>query len=491
MDTPSSTTLNVIFLAAEADPFVKVGGLGDVAGSLPQAILRAAKDESSPLDVDIRMVIPYHNAIKEKHFNVRSLGEFKVKRGSKQETCQVFQYDGCSMPVYLLDGDPISQSANVYDQDQTRDGEKYVFFSLAALGLADFLNWPIHILHANDWHTAIAIYALHRLPKRPPLLKSTRTLLTLHNLPFMGMGAQTALSSYNLPPAKDSALPEWARHAPLPLGLLYADRIIAVSPHYAEEILTPEYGCGLDDFLKTRQKDLSGILNGLNTERWNPTSDTSIVENFSAEALNNRQLNKTHLQRQFGLEEVDDRPLLTLISRMDPQKGIDITLRGLEKFKQQAWQAIILGTGDPEIEALARRLEVEQPERVRTIIGFDSDLAHQLYAGADIFMMPSRYEPCGLSQMIAMRYGCVPVARATGGLADTIQHISYGINSGTGFLFQQPYPSAFINALSRALRYYQQPANWRHIQRNGMLTDFSWSRSARQYLGVYQDIASQ
>lgn len=484
-------TVNVLFLAAEAEPFVKIGGLGDVAGVLPIAIHQiSAKKPASP-NVDIRMVLPYHFAIKQKDIQTTLLGEFGVHSKEGVVNCQVYQYDRGDIPVYFLDGDPIDEKSPVYSLEPILDGYKFVFFSLAALGLAEFLDWRVDILHANDWHTATAIYALKTIPIPSDHLATTKALHTLHNLPFMGYGVQQALMTYGLPPSKNRVLPEWARHTPLPLGLLHADKIVAVSPHYAEEILTPEFGCGLEDFLKTRKPALTGILNGLDLEAWDPENDPFIAQNYSSKSLTLRMDNKRALQRQFSLLERDDIPLLTLISRMDPQKGIDIALRGLVHCDDLPWQAIILGTGTPSVEEMARELEAKYPQRVRSVIDFDNKLAHQLYAGADMFLMPSRYEPCGLSQMIAMRYGCVPIARATGGLANTINHVSRQVDGGTGFLFTKPYPSVFAYTLKRAIQYYLKPGLWRQIQLNGMQVDFSWEKSAQKYLDLYLELINK
>lgn len=484
-------TLNVLFLAAEAEPFIKVGGLGDVAGALPEAIHQAARPGSGLPEVDIRLVIPYHYAIKERHFETQFLGEFDVEKVQGSEKCQVYLYDKGAIPVYLLDGAPIDKKSPVYSIDPIHDGYKFVFFSLAALQLPEFLDWRVDILQANDWHTATAVYALTKKKYRKPHLKKTRTIHTLHNLPFMGFGVQQALTDYGLPPIDDPVLPEWARHSPLPMGLYAADRIIAVSPHYAEEILTPEFGCGLVDFLKTRRDVLSGILNGLDNEKWDPKTDPALAQNYDLTSLKLRAANKTTLQKQFGLSVSADTPLLTIVSRMDPQKGIDIALRGLQYCQDDNWQAIILGTGIPYVEEMARELETAFPDRVRSVIKFDGGLAHQLYASADIFMMPSRYEPCGLSQLISMRYGCVPIARATGGLADTIHYTPRQPKNSTGILFTKSYPSAFAKALKRMFRLYQKPETWRQIQINGMQCDFSWEQSARQYVAVYEELLKE
>jgi len=481
-------TTNVLFLAAEAEPFVKVGGLGDVAGALPDAIHRLSNSFPKSDQIDIRVVLPFHFAIKQRGFKPKFLGEFGVNSLHGQVLCQVYHYDKAGLPIYFLDGEPIDEKSPVYSLEPIHDGYKFVFFSLAALGLAKFLDFKVDILQANDWHTATAVYALDILDELPKHLKTTKSLHTLHNLPFMGFGVQKALYEFNLPPSENEILPEWARHAPLPLGLLHADKIVAVSPHYAEEILTPEFGCGLEDFLKTREENIMGILNGLDVETWDPAGDPNISQNFSVESLSKRPINKFDLQQEYDLLQNEDIPLLTLISRMDPQKGIDIALKGLNYCDDLPWQAIILGTGNPTVEQMAVDLEKKYPERVRAIIDFDSKLAHRLYAGADIFMMPSRYEPCGLSQMISMRYGCVPIARATGGLADTIKHVSRKIDDGTGFLFEKPYPSVFATILKRALRIYQDKKSWSQIQLNGMKIDFSWEKSAQKYIDIYHSM---
>ncbi|MFU8826398.1 MAG: glycogen synthase [Brevefilum sp.] len=484
-------TVNVLFIAAESEPFVKIGGLADVAGALPDAIQRVSAENPERDRVDIRMALPYHGVIKQKNFPTTFLGQFDVPKGQEAIPCRVYRYDDGHIPVYLLDGDPINGDAPVYSLVTREDGDKYVFFSLAALGLAEFLKWRVDILHANDWHTATAIYALNILPPSSEYLANTKSVHSLHNLPFMGYGIQQSLTDYGLPPSENPLLPEWARHTPLPLGLLHADKIIAVSPHYAEEILTPEFGCGLENFLQTRTSALTGIINGLDTDLWNPNIDPHIHQTFSQDTLSTRVENKRYLQNRFNLPIEDHVPMLTLISRMDPQKGIDIALKGLVYCEDVPWQAIVLGTGTPFVEDLARELEVRYPQHVRSVIDFDNKLAHQLYAGADMFLMPSRYEPCGLSQMISMRYGCVPIARKTGGLADTIQAVSRRVNGGTGFLFTKPYPSVFAQTVKRAIDYYHKPEVWRQIQLNGMQVDFSWENSAQKYVEIYLDLLNE
>ncbi len=315
-------------------------------------------------------------------------------------------------------------------------------------------------------------------------------MFTIHNLPFMGKDAEEAMIKYGFPRSQDSRLPKWATLFPLPLGLLAADQIVAVSPGYAQEILTPEFGCGLQDFLKTRQESISGILNGLDQQAWEPQTDRALVQNFSIETLAQRALNKRMLQEDLGLPVDAHIPLLVMVSRFDQQKGIDIAIAGLRQRINQDWQAVLLGTGDPLLESDCRSLEAEYPHRVRALIRFDATFSRRMYASGDVLLMPSRYEPCGLAQMIAMRYGCVPLARATGGLKDTIQD-SRRPTQSTGFLFNDASPQAFGEALQRALTAYRKPKTWRAIQKNGMLQDFSWEKSALEYAKIYLDLVEQ
>jgi starch synthase len=272
------------------------------------------------------------------------------------------------------------------------------------------------------------------------------------------------------------------------LGLQTADRIVAVSPTYAQEILTPEYGCGLETFLQTRQKSISGIVNGLDQESWDPASDKAIPVNFKVTSLAKRKQNKTALLKEFSLDPDPGIPLLILVSRMDQQKGVDLAIEGLSQSIDGNWQAILLGTGDPKLEEACRRLEKDNPDRIRAAIRFDVSLSRRMYAGADILLMPSRYEPSGLAQMMAMRYGCVPLARATGGLQDTIIDATSSEDDGTGFLFKPATSAAFAETLQRALQVFRDTERWTAIQKRGMLKDFSWENSAIQYVKLYRGL---
>lgn len=480
------SSLKILFLAAEADPLVKVGGLGDVAGSLPRALRELA--------VDARLALPYHGVIRRQGLPVKSLGTFSIPFHVGWTRAEAWELDLNGLPVYLIGGELLPLEAPIYSQDTAADGLKFTFFSLAALELARRLEWQPQVVHANDWHTAPAVYALGLRRKLDAFYRRTATLVGLHNLPYLGVGTASALAAFGLPPAKGSALPWWAQDMPLPLALLSADAIAAVSPTYALEILTEEFGSGLQDFLQTRRSVITGILNGLDTQRWNPQSDEALAARYGVADLEKRQANKAALQAEFNLPQDAQAGLMTMVTRLDHQKGVDLApaalrlLAGLPAEAGPAWQMIILGSGNPELEQAVRQLEADFPERVRAVLRFDATLSHRLYGGADMLLIPSRYEPCGLTQMIAMRYGCVPVARATGGLRDTIGDYQQ-TSASTGFLFEQASSAELAQALRRALRVFQDAAAWRGLQERGMQQDFSWERSARQYRQLYEKLA--
>lgn len=471
-------TINVLFLAAEAEPFVKIGGLGDVAGTLPRE-LRAISGEE--IKIDIRLVLPLHPVIKTEA--LKPLAIYSLPRGESEVQVEAFEGALGSVPVYFISGDPIKASGTVYSSNNKLDAEKYAFFSLAALELPRQIDWTPNILHCNDWHTALAAYG--NLVKRWEDKKNRiASVLSIHNLPFLGPDIRDILEDYGLPLAKTD-LPDWARVLPMPLGLWAADAIIAVSPTYAEEILHEEFGSGLQDFFKNHTDTLSGILNGMDVASFDPRTDTVLSANFNAETLPLRSNNKLALQRRVGLPESSDTPLLGMVTRMDMQKGVDIALKGLRMMKKQDWQFVLLGAGNPKLEALAKKLQEDMPNRVRVETRFDAKLARQIYAGSDIFLMPSRYEPCGTSQMIAMRYGCVPLVRAVGGLHDTVT------DGETGFVFVDTKVKSFNDTVRRALTLFPDRSKWESLQKAGMAKDFGWRASAEKYVEAYKKLIAE
>lgn len=475
-------TRNILFLAAEAAPFVKIGGLGDVAGALPQALRALPEEDANGYFLDVRLAIPLHMVIRSESATLRPVTTFSLKRAGTDVTVQVFATKVGDFPVYFIAGDPITSSASVYSPNASLDGEKYTFFSLAALEMAKYLDWQPDIIHANDWHTALAAYAL-KLKHHQGEMKARKAVLSIHNLPFLGPDLTGKMAAYRLP-LTETDLPKWARAMPMPLGLWAAEKNIAVSPSYAKELLTKKEGAGLESFLQKHQDSLAGIINGIDTDSFDPATDKAIANNFSAERLDERAWNKAALQQILGLEINSSIPLFGIVSRMETQKGIDTALDALGKLKGEFWQAIILGTGDPVLEKKAKRLAAKYADRIKVEIRYDDRLARKIYAGSDIFLMPSRYEPCGLSQMIAMRYGCLPIVRGVGGLKDTVK------DGETGFVYEGDRPKDLIKAINAALEIYKEDAHWRSLQRNAMAENFSWRASAKKYAALYEKVLS-
>lgn len=478
----SQQRINILFIASEADPFVKIGGLGDVAGSLPTTIRSLSDAETK---YDIRLAIPYYGVLKKKLPNLTRIAEFPLHTGSLTIQTSVYEYELKGMPVYFIDGAPIKEEDPVYGTNFVADAEKFIFFSLACLELPRILKWKIDILHANDWHTAIAIHQLATSPVSRTGSPFTSKIITIHNLPFMGTGSEDALTKFGIEPADDPSLPVWARTLPLPMGLSGADYLVPVSQTYAQEILTPDFGCGLETFLSQRKDQIIGILNGIDPLIWNPETDELIASDYNTEDISGKARCKAALQAEVGLQETNRIPLLVLISRMDQQKGVDLAIDALRSIGNLQWQAVILGSGDPRLEKAALDLQNAFPNKVKVKILFDSAFSHRMYAGADILMMPSRYEPCGLSQLISMKYGTIPVARATGGLKDTIKDTSKrGI--GTGFLFSEANAAETARALKRAINTFSTPIEWQAVVKLAMSQDYSWANSAREYCSLYQ-----
>jgi starch synthase len=469
--------VRILFAASEAAPLVKVGGLGDVAGSLPRA-LRA-------LGEDVRVVIPGYGGIDWDGLRPEPRARLPIPHRGGQQVADIWETDASGVPVYLVTGPPIPTDSRVYAGTVEEEAQEFVFFALSALWSTRAVNWRPDVLHANDWHTGAAVYWLATTGRSDPFFEPIASVFTIHNLPYSGGGSGRALAEYGLSgPAGSSPIPSWARDSPLALALATAEMLSTVSPTYAREILTPGYGEGLDGLLRMRESRLVGILNGIDIDVWNPATDAALSATYDASSLPNRRENRAALRSQMGLEPSADAPLLAAVARLDRQKGFEIAIEPLRGWLAQGGQFVLLGTGDPAIEGAIAALTEQFPGRARAVFRFDPPLAHRIYAGADALLIPSRYEPCGLTQMIGMRYGAVPIARRTGGLADTIRNVEE--QDGTGILFDDFSSAALRDALNRAWRVYSQPARWTEIQRRGMSFDFSWDRSAVNYVELYR-----
>lgn len=475
---------NILFASAEVAPFAKVGGLGDVAGSLPEAL---NKLESQALD--LRIIMPFHAQVRRYNPEHRQIGTFGlVMMDGTELPCQVYLAQIGETIVYLLDNEYINHNSPVYHGDWRLDGMKYVSFSLMVLEAAKYLDWKPDILHCNDWHTALSVTALKQQYVSDPFFLKTKTILSIHNLPFNGWGSQDAMSALGFKPSTDQDLPDWAKFTPLPMGIADADLVMTVSPGYAEEITTPQFGCGLENYLQKHQEKLMGILNGIDVESYNPKTDKALSYPFNVDRLYEKQLNKAEIQAEYGLEIGHHIPLITMVSRLGQQKGLHILIDGLEQLVDLPWQFILLGTGEKELEEKVKAFAERFPDKFVAIIKYDDTLARKLYAAGDIFTMPSLYEPCGLSQMIAMRYGNLPVASATGGLRNSILDYTTHGNSATGFLVYDITANSFSKSLRLALTLFKDKTIWTELQRNAMNQDFSWKHSAVAYEAVYNNV---
>ena len=472
--------LKILFISAEVAPFAKTGGLADVCGSLPKALRR--------LGVDARVVMPAYQGIESAYhagkWGLKSLpGQLQVPVGRTSLPAGMFQttLPGSDVPVYFIAEKNLFDRPNIYGYND--DPYRFSFFSRAALELIPTLGWRPDLLHAHDWHAAPAIAWLSTSGQSYDAFRAIPTLFTIHNLAYQGRSSWNILDYLGIQP---SSLREegYGEVNFMARAIHYATMINTVSPTYAKEILTPDGGGNLYGLLQIRHFDVHGIINGLDTDLWNPLTDTNLAQNFDHKHLQQRILNKRALQSRLRLPVDEKIPLLAMVSRLDHQKGIDIVGHALHlllnNFAGQA-QFVILGSGSKNYEDMLAHLAGYHTQKMSAIFGQSPELAPLIYGGSDIFLMPSRFEPCGLSQMIAMRYGSVPVVRATGGLSDTVR------DSITGFTFYDFSAEDLWNTITRALYvYHNDPDSWRVLQQEDMTTDFSWEHSAHGYLQLYE-----
>lgn len=472
--------MRILYLSSEVAPFAKTGGLGDVGGSLPKAL--------RGLGHDVRVAMPAYQPIEDGlhsgRFGLQALPlQLAVPMGVGPVPAGVLEgrLPGSDVPVYFISERHFFNRPQIYGYRD--DVERFAVFSRAALDLIPALNWQPDIVHAHDWQTAPAVTWLATAGQADDRYRGLPSLFTIHNLShqgrtYWGIFDYLDIVTHSLLEEEHGRVNFMAR------GIYHATLINTVSHTYAREIMRAENGAGLDGLLRYRDGDVHGILNGLDCEVWNPATDTRLASPFDALQPEDRIRNKRALQSRANLPQRDDVPLIAMVSRLDWQKGLDITghvLHMLLNNHAGEAQCVVLGTGAPEYEAMLAHIADYHRGKMKAFLFYDADLAPLVYAGSDVLIMPSRFEPCGLSQMIAMRYGCVPVVRATGGLADTVQD---GI---TGFTFDDYSSAAFWQALQRAIHVFSvDQAGWRAIQQAGMAVDFSWERSAHGYQQLYE-----
>ena len=472
-----SEPLKILFLSAEVAPFAKRGGLGDVAGSLPKAL--------SAMGHDVRVVMPAYRVIEQGSVGVTAMDlmlDVPVYPGPMRAGVFEGRLPGSDVPIYFVAQRDLFDRPEIYGYDD--DVYRFAFFSRAALDLAfAALGWRPDLVHANDWHTAPAVTWLATAGQADRRYRDVPTVFTIHNLAHQGKAPWSifdylGLVTHSLAEEAYGEVNFMAR------AIYHTTMVNTVSPTYAREIMTPEGGAGLDALLRYRSFDLHGILNGIDVDTWDPAADPRLARRFDVESLAERAHNRRALQKYAGMPEKQNVPLVAMISRLDWQKGMDITGHVIHLLLNGGAgdaQFVLLGSGNPEYERMFAHLAGYHRDKMTAILEYNAGLAPLIYAGSDIFLMPSLFEPCGLGQMLAMRYGSVPVVRATGGLADTVEE---GV---TGFTFYQHTTADFWHALQRAIYVYNvDKESWRRIQHNGMTSDFSWERSAHSYEQLYE-----
>ncbi|HSV05246.1 MAG TPA: glycogen synthase GlgA [Candidatus Binatus sp.] len=480
--------MRVVMFAPEVHPYAKTGGLADVLAALPPALTR--------MGVEVSVCLPaYRTAL-------RALGPLPVSHqvhapvSSRMEPAEILAVPDAPVPTFLVRADRFFDRDGLYGvdgQDYGDNAERFAFFCRAALEWLRHVLPAPDVLHLHDWQTALISAFLRTTEDHYPELAATRTVVTVHNLAYQGRFPAADWHLLNLDPRHfvPDGLEFYGDISYLKAGLLFADAITTVSPRYAEEIRTPSFGAGLDGVLRLRADRLRGILNGVDDAVWNPATDPLIPARYDRESLAGKRRCKAALQHELGLTMGPEPTLLAVVSRLVEQKGLDLLVAVLpELLETRAVQFAALGSGEPRYEEMLTDLAERFPGQVGVRIGFDEGLAHRIEAGADVFLMPSRFEPCGLNQLYSLRYGTVPVVHATGGLDDTVVEFDPETGVGTGFKFTPFTPEAFLAALRRALDTRREAPAWQRLITSGMAQDFSWSRAAREYARLYASIAA-
>lgn len=475
--------MKILFTASECAPFFKTGGLGDVIGALPKELAKKG--------IESVVVLPFYPKMPwEYQEQCEDVLQFEVKVGWRRQYCGIKRLYRDQVTYYFIDNLYYFGRDNLYGYAD--DGERFAFFQLAVIEMMEKINFIPDILHLNDYHSAMIPFLLKEKYHWIAKYQSIRTVLTIHNLEFQGQYSPTILGDLfgvGQERFEDGTLEMGGALNFMKAGILYADRVNTVSPSYASEIQTPAFGVGLDPILRMEKGKLSGIVNGIDYDLNNPETDPLLTHHFSIDDLSGKWANKKELQTQAQLPIREDVPLIGVVSRLTHQKGFQLVLDELENLLQFDVQFVLLGTGDPHFESAFSAIAQRYPEKCRVWITFDIRLAQKVYAASDIFLMPSAFEPCGLSQMIAMRYGTLPVVHEIGGLKDTVEPFNPITGEGTGFGFETFHSYQLMEAIKKALELYTNaPFAWEKLQKNAMNRDFSWESSSERYLDLYRRI---
>lgn len=478
--------MNILLAASEVVPYAKTGGLADVAGALPKALTR--------LGQTVRVVMPRYNL--EPIIGARELAPFEIEvpfNHTVRKT-QVYVDNSSLMPVYFVDAPEYFDRPRLYGEPD--DPQRFAFFSRAVVEFARSAGGQgeqYDIIHLNDWMTGLAPAYIESVYPDDPALRGASTVFTIHNLAFHGGFSNGLLPSMGLPEwlyRTENGLEFYGAASSLKSGLVFSDAITTVSPKYSREIQTPEFGERFDGLLRSRASDLYGILNGVDYDEWNPEADPYIAQNYKSADMSGKLDCKRDLLKSFGLADDPGRPVIGCISRLSDQKGFDLILDVIGQILDRGVNFVLLGSGADSYERAFQTLKDTRPSQVGVYLGYSNEIAHKIEAGADMFLMPSRFEPCGLNQMYSLKYGTVPIVRAAGGLDDTIESFDRTTGRGNGFKFSDYNPVRLLEKVYEALLTFADRRLWNTLVMNGMKSDFSWNRSAERYVEVYQRIAS-
>ncbi len=473
--------MKILFVTSEAAPFARSGGLGDVAGALPKAL--------AALGHDARVILPFYKLIIPDKYknNFRFVGSTFVDLSWRRQYVGVYEaiYDGVT--YYFVDNELYFKRDRLYGNFD--DGERFAYFSKAVLEVLPMLGFYPDILHCNDWHTALTPVYLDVYYRFSEEYRNIRSVFTIHNIEFQGKYGTELLGDV-------LGLPEWAHSLVMHDGCVNymkggiesSSAVTTVSETYAHEILDPYYSYGLDSILSQRQYKLHGVINGIDTALYDPKTDKALFQNYTLRTYAKKTLNKKALCEMIDLSYDENRPLMAMVTRLTEQKGMDLVGAVIDEIMRADIQVVVLGTGDWRYENMVSRVESQYPNKFRAILQFSSDLASKLYAASDLFLMPSKFEPCGLSQMIAMAYGSVPVVRETGGLKDTVEPYNPVEKTGVGFTFKTYNSYDMLDAVWRAYGTFFDKENWKAVVSNGMKKNFGWDVSAKKYLDIYNSI---
>jgi starch synthase len=489
-------SLKILFVASEVEPFAKTGGLADVAGSLPK--------ELKKMGIDVRIVLPKYGSINEKKFGIDVIqnSSFEIPLGDKKITGKLkttdIDVESENIPVYFLDNDFFYNRNGLYNDPATNsdfpdNAERFIFFSRGVLESLKIIGWKPDIIHCNDWQSGLIPIYLKKNYSRDSFFTGIKSVFSIHNLAYQGIFDKFTLLKTGL--SWDVFTMEgiefYERINMMKAGIVYSDFVTTVSPTYAEEIcVSEEFGYGLEGVLKKNKSKLVGILNGVDYEIWNPEKDVEIPQNFSEKKLSGKLEDKKFLLEKFNLPYNENIPVIGMVSRLASQKGFDLIESAADELMKLNIKMVFLGAGESKYKEFLELLHKKYPGKVGINIGFDNQLAHLIEAGSDMYLMPSRYEPCGLNQMYSLKYGTIPIVRATGGLDDSVVQYNPKSKTGTGFKFSEYKKQHFVDTVKYAVEVYNVKSAWLQLMKNAMKQDFSWEASAKKYIELYKNVTA-